>query len=102
MQRASLDEKQITPFRLKTYISMLRGINVGGQKKVNMGRLRETYASLGFGNVQTYVQSGNVLFEYPDTDVSKLINRIEEKIKRSFGFDVLVFIRTRNELQKLI
>ena len=64
--------------------------------------LKKLYESLGFKNIQTYIQSGNVIFEGPDTKISKLINEIERKIKKSFGFDVLVLIRTKNDLQKLI
>ena len=85
-----------------TYISMLRGINVSGQKKIAMAELKKLYESLGFKNVQTYIQSGNVIFECPDTDASKLASRIEKKIKRSFGFDVPVLIRTKDEFRKLI
>jgi uncharacterized protein (DUF1697 family) len=81
---------------------MLRGINVSGQKKIKMGELKKLYGSLDFKNVKTYIQSGNVIFECSDTNVSKLINKIERKIKNFFGFDVLVLIRTIPEMQKLI
>ncbi len=87
---------------MTTYISMLRGINVSGQKKIKMEVLKKLYESLGFQNVRTYIQSGNIIFECSDTDISELIHQIEQKIKNSFGFDVLVLIRTRNEIQKLI
>jgi len=81
---------------------MLRGINVGGQKRVGMNALKELYESLGFSNVQTYLQSGNVVFEDGSTNLSLLIIKIEKEIKKSFGFDVLVLLRTKNELQKLV
>jgi len=87
---------------MTTYISMLRGINVSGQKKIKMEELKELYISLGFKNIQTYIQSGNVIFVSSDKIVSKLINKIERKIKKSFGFEVLVLIRTKNDLKKLI
>ena len=87
---------------MTTYISMLRGINVSGQKKIAMAELKKLYESLGFKNVQTYIQSGNVIFEYSDANLSKLISKIEKKIKEYFGFDVLVLIRTKDEFQKLI
>lgn len=45
------------------YISILRGINVGGKRKILMADLRELYKSLGFENIVTYIQSGNVIFE---------------------------------------
>lgn len=81
---------------------MLRGINVAGQKKVSMEELKKLYESLGFKIVQTYIQSGNVIFQFHDTNVSKLQKIIERKIKQSLGFDVLVLIRTKNEFQILI
>ena len=60
------------------------------------------FLSLGFDSVQTYVQSGNVVFEDSDTDVQKVRDEIERKIARSFGFEVLVFVRTKEELQELV
>ena len=81
---------------------MLRGIKVRGQKKIKMDELKKLYESLGFKNVQTYIQSGNVIFDFSDTNISKLINKIEQKIKKSFSYDVPVLIRTKNDLQKLI
>ncbi|MDA4114026.1 MAG: DUF1697 domain-containing protein [Thaumarchaeota archaeon] len=87
---------------MNTYISMLRGINVGGQKKVRMGELKGLYESLGFGKVRTYIQSGNVLFEYRDTDRSSLVRKIERGIDDRFGFEVPVVIRTKDELQRVI
>src|SRR3989344_9460699 len=87
---------------MTTYISILRGINVGGQKKIKMEELKKLYESLGFKNVRTYIQSGNVIFECLDTNLAKLIHQIEQNIKNSLGFNVIVFIRTKNEIQKLI
>lgn len=84
------------------YISMLRGINVAGQKKVRMDELKKLYESLGFKAVQTYIQSGNVIFQFPNTNISKLQNMIERKIKGSLKLDVHVLIRTKNEFQILI
>ena len=71
---------------MKTYISMLRGINVSGQKQVRMAELKSLYESLGFENVRTYVQSGNVVFESAEQDGLKLAKQIETGIEKSFGF----------------
>ncbi len=84
-----------------TYISMLRGVNVGG-KKVEMEKLRQTYELLGFCNVWSYIQSGNVIFESPYANSSEITGRIEKKLKNSLGFYVTVVIRTRNDIQKII
>lgn len=87
---------------MTTYISMLRGINVGGHKKIRMDKLKELYSSLKFSRLQTYIQSGNVIFASSSTNVSKLRNMIEQEIRNSFGFDVVVIIRTKDGFQKLI
>lgn len=84
------------------YISLLRGVNLGSHNKVNMLRLKQVYEDLGFKRVETFIQSGNVLFESPEKNLTKLILKIEDKIAKEFGFEVPVFIRTRVELQKLI
>jgi uncharacterized protein (DUF1697 family) len=84
------------------YISMLRGINVSGQRKVNMQELRRLYASLGFEGVQTYIQSGNVIFRCPLTDPRRLTETIESEIRRSFGLEVKVFVRTSAEFRELV
>ena len=87
---------------MKTYISMIRGINVSGQKKIKMNELKLLYESLNFQNVVTYIQSGNIIFEQTDSEYSVLSKNIEEKILGAFGFNVTVFIRTVNDLKKIV
>ena len=81
---------------------MLRGINVSGQKKIKMDELKSLYESLNFNNVQTYIQSGNVIFKSENTDSEKLEKLIGEKINQSFGYSVVVFVKTVNEIQQTI
>jgi uncharacterized protein (DUF1697 family) len=83
---------------------MIRGINVGGRKRVKMEELQRIYGSMGFQNVRTYVQSGNVVFESPESDSMEMLAReIEKKISTSFGFDeVVVLVRTTDDFRKLI
>ena len=64
-----------------SYISMLRGINVSGQKTIRMEELKKLYKFLGFKDVQAYIQSGNVIFRGPDASISDLTGRIEKKIR---------------------
>ena len=85
-----------------TYVSMLRGINVGGQKRIKMEELIALYKSLGFNNVKTYVQSGNVIFNAADGDTKGFSNMIEEKIKQVSSFPVAVLLRIPSELQQII
>ena len=81
---------------------MLRGINVSGQKQIHMAELKSLYESLNLLNVRTYVQSGNVVFECPEPDASKLAELIEAQIERTFGYSVFVFIRDTREFRRVI
>jgi uncharacterized protein (DUF1697 family) len=87
---------------MTTYISLLRGINVSGQKLIKMAELKQLYESLGFDAVQTYIQSGNVVFKSDESDRSKLISRIEKTIRQKYGFDVPVQIRNKDEMKSII
>ncbi len=84
------------------YISMLRGINVGGHKRVKMDQLRKSFEALGFEQVQTYIQSGNVVFKAGKLSTLKLSKRIEETILREFGFAVSVISRSSDEMAAVI
>ena len=81
---------------------MLRGINVGGHKKVPMERLRAMFEKLGFEQVATYIQSGNVVFDAAKHSPLDLSKKIEEKILAEFGFPASVITRTGGELGKAI
>ena len=87
---------------MPTHISFLRGINVGGNKKIRMADLKALYEALGFSNVTTYVQSGNVVFDADSDDVAALIARIEAAIAERFGFDVTVLLRTADDLRDIL
>src|SRR3989344_9460301 len=87
---------------MNTYISLHRGINVAGQKKIKMSDLKALYEALGFKNVTTYIQSGNVIFQSTQTDIVALSQKIEEKIHKTYQFQVAVIIRTIPELKQII
>jgi len=84
------------------YVSMLRGINVGGQRKVPMKELRACYESLGLSNVSTYIQSGNVMFASDEHSAPSLVGAIEAEVKERFGFTVVAVLRTEREMMKII
>jgi uncharacterized protein (DUF1697 family) len=86
---------------LKIYIALLRGINVGGHKKVPMADLRSLLTKSGLENVQTYIQSGNIIFQSSDEDIKALEDSIQKSILNQFGFKVPVLLRTRGDLQKI-
>lgn len=84
---------------MQTYISMLRGINVSGQKMIKMDALRQMYELLNFSNVRTYIQSGNVVFQSPNTNCLNVEQAIAQQIKQTFGFEVPVMVKTLSELK---
>ena len=83
------------------YAAFLRGINVGGNKPVPMEKLKKAFESLEFRKVQTLLVSGNVVFEAPPIDTVALEQKVEEKLKKVFGHEIGVLIRTMEELQHL-
>jgi uncharacterized protein (DUF1697 family) len=83
---------------MTTYISLLRGINVSGQKKIKMAALKIVYESLKFEHVKTYIQSGNVVFQSSNDKVT-IKNNIETAINEHFAFDVPVLILTQEQLE---
>ena len=86
---------------MTTYVAMLRGINVSGHKIIKMERLREAFAELGFKNVRTYVQSGNVVFETEDA-AAGLSAKIQKKILKDFGFDVPTLTKSGAEMAEIV
>ena len=87
---------------MTTYISILRGINVSGQKLIKMDDLRKLYENLGFRSVITYIQSGNVVFKGSDFEHSYFEQKISQQIKKDFGFEVHVIVLTIDRLKQLI
>ncbi len=83
-------------------VSLFRGINVGGHHKVRMNELKALHESLGFKDVLTYIQSGNVVFTSDDADSTRLSKQIEDAFENKFGFRVEVFVRTSTELSDII
>ncbi len=86
---------------MKTYIVLLKGINVGGHKKVPMAELRELLTKSGFKNVQTYIQSGNVILQSSEKDIRKIEEIIKNAILNYFGFEVSVLVITKPNLQRI-
>ena len=87
---------------MNTFIAILRGINVSRAKTIKMEALRNTFQKLGFENVATYIQSGNVVFKAGETETSVLAAKIAEAIKTDFGFDVPVIVLSRKELKETV
>ncbi len=87
---------------MQTYITILRGINVSGQKLINMEVLKTHMKDLGFKNIKTYIQSGNLIFEHEKVGLSKLAKQIEDQIMQQYGFQVPVIVRTPENLEHIL
>lgn len=87
---------------MKTYIALLRGINVGGQKKIKMQDLRVTLSKGDLKEVQTYIQSGNIVFETESEEKESLSYQIHSLIKKDFGFEVPVLVISADEILEII
>lgn len=87
---------------MTTYIAFLRGINVGAHNRMTMEELRALFESLGYDDVETYIQSGNVVFESVETDEGALREEIHDAIEDEFGYDISVMIRTQAELVDVV
>ncbi len=83
-------------------VAMLRGVNLGAHQKISMSALKSLCSSLGLRDVQTYIQSGNVVFREDGEDPVTLAQRLEEGIEGEFGFRPAVILRTASELRKVI
>ena len=85
----------------KTFVALLRGVNLAGRNKVSMPELRSALESLGLEDVVTYIQSGNVVFRTRGGRAPQLAGRIERQIAEAFGIEVVVILRTPAELAKI-
>jgi uncharacterized protein (DUF1697 family) len=95
--RARRREETVTVF-----VSMLRGVNVGGHGRLKMDAVQEAYAALGLRDVRTLLQSGNVVFSSRLKDRAALAKRISQEIERRLDLQIEVVIRTLDEIRKVV
>lgn len=86
---------------MKKYIAFLRAINVGG-RNVKMEELKGIFIQQGFNNVETFIASGNVIFDFISGKSDKLENKIEKFLSVKLGYEVAVFLRTNKEIEDII
>ena len=84
------------------YVALLRGINVGGKNLIKMPALKAAFEDNGLGNVSTYIQSGNVLFDALDADSAKLTKRIEKMLAEAFDYIPTVVVRSRSQMRAVV
>ena len=87
---------------MKTYIALLRGINVSGKNIIKMTELKQLFLNEGFKNVTTYIQSGNVVFNTTENSKIKLEQLISIAIKNQFGYNINLLILTNKELETVL
>lgn len=87
---------------MKRYIAFLRGINISGKNKVPMAELKKEFEKLEFGEVKTYLNSGNVAFSSDKDDTEEFTKQIEIMIKNQFALDIPVFVISREELDDIL
>jgi len=86
---------------MPTYVALLRGINLGSHNKVPMAALRTVVEGLGYDDVSTYIQSGNVVLTSTDS-AAKVASALQKAIAKEFGIDVAVVVRSRPQLKKIV
>lgn len=86
---------------MKRYLALLRGVNVGGNNRVEMKKLKEIFETAGFSDVSTYINSGNVIFSGPD-DKDEVVAAIKSILKENFPFDIQMIVRDSRSIRKLV
>ncbi len=87
---------------METYIAFLRGINVSGQRKIKMADLRLSLEQAGLEKVQTYIQSGNLVFQSAIAGIASLEKMITAQIAKDFRFEVPVLVTTPERIRKIL
>ena len=84
------------------YVALLRGINLGGNVMVKMGDLRKAFEGLGFENVKTYINSGNIAFDTKKSSETKLVNLIEAAVEKMMGRQISVMVREQKDIDRIL
>ena len=85
---------------METYITLLRGINVGGKNKIPMADLRQTFERIGMVDVTTYINTGNVIYR-TDFSAEEQERLIHDAIERDFGIDIRVLVKSKEEFRRI-
>lgn len=84
------------------FVALLRGVNVGGNNMVSMRSLKASFETLGFADVRTYINSGNILFRTKERDARKLERKIEAMLAKEYGLETRVVVRSSSEIADLV
>lgn len=87
---------------MNKFTALLRGINVSGQKQIKMAELKSLFEDLGFKDVETYIQSGNVIFSSKEKSIEKIEEKISSSLKKKFGFEAETIVVTSEEIESVL
>lgn len=87
--------------RVNTYVCLFRGINVGGRRTIRMADLTSLLESIGFAGIETYLQSGNAVFDAKGESETSIASLATKEVEKAFGFDVSVIVRERRRFLKV-
>jgi len=86
---------------MTSYLALLRGINVSGKNSIRMPALRDSVSRLGLRDIQTYLQSGNIVFRSTPSDEATLAASIKARIAQDFGHEVPVLVLSAKDLERI-
>ena len=84
------------------FVALLRGVNVGGNNMISMSALKKSFEALGFNDVSTYINSGNIIFKSKEADARKLESKIEKMLSKEYQLDSRVVLRSLPEMEKIV
>ena len=87
---------------LNVFVALLRGVNVGGNNMISMKSLKESFTTLGFKQVTSYINSGNLVFKSKEDDARKLEIKIEKMLSKDYQLESKVVVRSLSEMEKLV
>ena len=91
-----------TKSSINVYVALLRGVNVGGNNMISMSALKKSFEAMGFPQVSTYINSGNIIFTTKENDARKLEKKIEQLLSKDYQLDSRVVVRSLSEMEKLV
>lgn len=84
------------------FVALLRGVNVGGNNMISMSALKKSFEALGFNDVVTYINSGNIIFKSKEADARKLESKIEKMLSKEYQLESRVVLRSLSEMEKVV
>ena len=87
---------------MTVFVALLRGVNVGGNNMISMSALKESFTTIGFKDVASYINSGNLIFKSKEDDARKLEKKIEQMLSKEYQLDSKVVVRSLSEMETLV